>query len=69
MACLLSDNTRWMIGGHHVLVVVANRRDGTSGFVLSVLTLACQDVSSSPTLVNTLLVKTLTVFEMTARKN
>ena len=62
VACLLSNNTRWMVGGHHVLVVVANRRDGTSGFVLSVWTLEGQGVSSSPTVMNTLLAKIHTVF-------
>ena len=35
----LSSNTRWTTGTHHVLVVVSNRRDGTSRFVLSVRTL------------------------------
>ena len=52
VACLLSDNTRWMIGVHHVLVVVANRHDGTPGFVLSVRTLAGQGVSAMPTVMN-----------------
>ena len=36
------QNTRWMTGGHHVLVVVADHRDGISGFVLSVRTLLGQ---------------------------
>ena len=62
VACLLSDNTRWMVGGHHVLVVVANRRVGRYGFVLSVWIIAGQGVTSSPTVMNTLQAKIHTIF-------
>ena len=34
LACLLSDYTMWMVGGHRVLVAVANRHDGTPGSLL-----------------------------------
>ena len=40
LACHLSSNTRWMIGGHHVLEEVARHRNETLGFGLSVQTLA-----------------------------